>query len=491
MDFALIAQQASLASRVPFVHFFDGFRTSHEIQKVEQLTLADARAMIDEDMVLAHKQRALSPDRPMISGTAQNPDVYFQGRETVNKYYIAAPGIVAETMAKFERIVGRKYNLFDYVGAPDAEKVIIIMGSGAETAHETVEYLAGKGQKVGVLKVRLYRPFSTKHFIEALPKTVKKIAVLDRTKEPGSVGEPLYIDVRTAIGEAMGAGTCSFSRWPLVVGGRYGLGSKEFTPGMVKGVLDNLDAAEPKNRFSVGIEDDVTGQSISYDEDMDITDESVFSAMFYGLGSDGTVGANKNSIKIIGEQTDNYAQGYFVYDSRKAGAITTSHLRFGAKQIRSPYLIKRADFVACHNPSFLERYDMLGAAKKGGTFLLTSLHNKDEVWDTLPREVQQQIIDKELKFYIIDAIRLAGELGLGARINVIMQTAFFKISNIMPIDKAVKAIKDAIQKTYGKKGEKIVKANFAAVDGALDKVFAVDVPGKVTSSITMRQPVPD
>jgi len=491
MDFSLIAQQATLASQVPFVHFFDGFRTSHEVQKVEELTYDDMRAMIDDQLVARVRSRALSPDRPMISGTAQNPDVYFQGRETVNKYYLATPGIVQETMDKFAGLVGRSYHLFDYVGAEDAEKVIVIMGSGADTAHETVEYLASQGQKVGLVKVRLYRPFSTDHFIAALPKSVKKIAVLDRTKEPGSLGEPLYLDVRTSIGEAMAEGKASFTEYPLIVGGRYGLGSKEFTPAMVKAVFDNLDAERPKNGFTVGIIDDVTNTSLDVDESFEIPSEGLYSAMFWGLGSDGTVGANRNSIKIIGALTDNYAQGYFVYDSKKAGAVTVSHLRFGKELIRRPYLISKADFVACHNPSFLEKYDMLSAAKEGATFLLTSTHGPDEVWDTLPQEVQKQIVDKKLRFYVIDAISLAEELGLGARINVIMQTAFFKISGILPIDKAVDAIKDAIQKTYGKKGEKVVQMNYAAVDSALERLHEVKVPETVTSKLKMRPVVPE
>jgi len=491
MDFALIAQQATLASRVPFLHFFDGFRTSHELQKVEELTFDDMRAVIDDELVARHKVRALSPDRPMISGTAQNPDVYFQGRETVNRFYLACPQVVQETMDKFAKVVGRSYHLFDYVGAKDAEKIIIIMGSGADTVHETVEHLSAKGEKVGLVKVRLYRPFSTKAFMESLPKTVKKIAVLDRTKEPGSIGEPMYLDVRTAIGEAMAAGGTQFDKYPVVVGGRYGLGSKEFTPAMVKAVFDNLDSAEPKHGFTVGIIDDVTNTSLEADESFEIPSEGLYSAMFYGLGSDGTVGANRNSIKIIGELTDNYAQAYFVYDSRKAGAMTTSHLRFGKEIIRRPYLVRQADFVACHNPSFLEKFDMLSAARAGGTFLLTSMHDKDEVWDTLPEEVQKQIIDKKLKFYVIDAISLAQEIGLGPRINVIMQTAFFKISNIIPIETAVKAIKDAIQKTYGKKGEKVVEMNNAAVDGALERIHEVKVPDKVTSKLKMRPAVPE
>ncbi|MBN2269949.1 MAG: pyruvate:ferredoxin (flavodoxin) oxidoreductase [Sedimentisphaerales bacterium] len=491
MDIGIIAQQATLACQIPLLHFFDGFRTSHEIQKVEELTVDDMRAMIDDKLVAKHKARGLTPDRPMISGTAQNPDVYFQGRETVNKYYAAAPAIVQEAMDKFAGIVGRQYHLFDYVGAEDAEKIMVIMGSAAETAHETVEYLAAQGEKVGVVKVRLYRPFSTKAFIAAIPKTVTKIAVLDRTKEPGSLGEPLYMDIRTAVGEAMAAGEAPFKEYPTIVGGRYGLGSKDFTPAMAKAVFDNLDAERPKNGFTVGIIDDVTNTSLDVDADFGISDAGYYSAMFYGLGSDGTVGANHNSIRIIGELTDNYVQAYFVYDSRKAGAVTVSHLRFGKELIRRPYLITKADFVACHNPSFLEKFDMLSSVRKGGTFLLTSLHGKDEVWDTLPQEVQKQIIEKKLKFYVIDAIGIAQELGLGARINVIMQTAFFKISNIIPLDSAVKAIKGAIEKSYGKKGEKIVGMNNAAVDAAIDQVYEVKVPAKVTSKIKMPPVVPD
>ncbi len=491
MDMALIAQQSTLASRIPFLHFFDGFRTSHEVQKVEQFSMEDIRSMIDDKFVLEHKARALSPDRPQIGGTAQNPDVYFQGRETVNRFYDATPQIVQETMDKFAKLTGRAYHLFDYVGAPDAEKIIIIMGSGADTVHETVEYLNATGVKVGVLKIRLFRPFSIDDFISAIPKTVTKIVTLDRTKEPGSIGEPLYMDVRTAVGEAMGKGQTHFNDYPLIIGGRYGLGSKEFTPAMVKAVFDNLDAAEPKNGFTVGILDDVTNRSLDVDESFEVESKGVYTAMFYGLGSDGTVGANKNSIKIIGEQTDNYAQGYFVYDSKKAGAVTISHLRFGKELIRKPYLVTKADFVACHNPSFLEKYDMLSDAKDGAVFLLTSSHSADETWDILPQEVQKQIIDKKLKFYVIDAISLAVKLGLGAHINVIMQTAFFKISDIIPIETAVKAIKDAIRKTYGKKGDKVVEMNNSAVDGALDKIFEVKVPSTVTSKIKMPPVVPD
>ncbi|MHC4308570.1 MAG: pyruvate:ferredoxin (flavodoxin) oxidoreductase, partial [Planctomycetota bacterium] len=481
----------TLASRVPFLHFFDGFRTSHEVQKVEQLSLDDMRAMIDDELIAQNKARALCPDRPMISGTAQNPDVYFQGRETVNKYYLATPQIVQDTMDKLAKLVGRSYHLFDYVGPDDAEKVVVMMGSASDTTHETVEFLASKGEKVGVVKVRLYRPFSRQHFVDCLPKSVKKIAVLDRTKEPGSLGEPLYLDVRTAIGEAMDEGQTAFPEYPIIVGGRYGLGSKDFTPAMVKAVFDNLDAVKPKNGFTVGIIDDVTNTNLNVDVSFEISSQGLLSGMFYGLGSDGTVGANKNSIKIIGETTDNYAQGYFVYDSRKAGTVTTSHLRFGPQIIRRPYLVEKSDFIACHNPSFLEKYDMLSSAREGATFLLTTSYNKDDVWDTLPQEVQKHIIDKKLKFYIIDAISIAQEIGLGPRINVIMQTAFFKISNILSVEAAVKAIKDAIKKSYGKKGEKIVEMNNAAVDGALEKIYEVQVPEKVTSKIKMRPPVPE
>ena len=489
MDFALIAQQATLKSRIPFLHFFDGFRTSHEVNKVEELTYDDMRAMIDNDLVRAHKARALSPDHPTISGTAQNPDVYFQGRETVNKFYAATPEIVQEAMDRFAKIVGREYKLFDYVGAPDAEKIIILMGSGADTAHETVDYLTAKGEKVGVLKVRLYRPFSIEHFIKAIPATVKKIAVLDRTKEPGALGEPLYLDVCSAIAEAMQNKTTSFKAMPTILGGRYGLGSKEFTPAMVKAVFDNLDAANPINHFTVGIEDDVCGTSIKYNPAFNLESDA-YEAMFFGLGSDGTVGANKNSIKIIGKLTENYAQGYFVYDSKKAGSITVSHLRFGKSLLRKPYLVTHANFVACHNPSFLEKYDMLSNAKEGGIFLLTCQAKADEAWDTLPVEVQNQILSKKRKFYVIDAISIAEELGLGARINVIMQTAFFQISNVIPADQAIAAIKDAIKKSYGSKGDKVVQMNNDAVDAAISRIYEVKVPAQATSTKKMPAPVP-
>lgn len=490
MDLAIIAQAASLASRVPFVHFFDGFRTSHEVQKVEEVSFDDMREMIDEDLVTAHRRRALSPDFPTLKGTSQNPDVFFQSRETVNKFYDAAPSHVQSYMDRFAKIVGRSYHLFDYVGHPQAEHVAVIMGTGAEVVHETVDNLVSQGVKVGLIKVRLYRPFSAEAFARALPPTVKRIAVLDRTKEPGAVGEPLYTDVQAALNEALDKGLATFDKRPLVVGGRYGLGSKEFNPPMVKAVFDNLKNQEPTDHFTVGIKDDVTMKSLDPDLSFDIEGEN-FRGLFYGLGADGTVGANKNSIKIIGENTDNYAQGYFVYDSKKAGAVTVSHVRFGKELIRKPYLITRSQFVACHNFSFLEKYDMVDKLVEGGTFLLNSPYGPDEIWDRMPIEVQQQIIDRKAKFYVIDAIALAKELGLGARINMIMQTAFFLISGILPKDDAIGAIKDSIVKTYGTKGEKIVNMNHAAVDGAARVVKEVDYPQKVTSKIHRPPIVPE
>lgn len=489
MDFALIAQAATLEARVPFLHFFDGFRTSHEVQKVEELTKDDMRFMVDDNLVRAHRERALSPERPKIRGTSQNPDVYFQGRETVNAYYDKVPAILQAQMDKFAKRIGRQYSLVDYVGAPDAERVVVVMGSGADTVHELVEYLNARGEKIGVLKVRLFLPFPMEAFARALPATVKKIAVLDRTKEPGSLGEPLYQAVRTAIGEAMSDGLVDLKNYPTIVGGRYGLGSKEFTPALVKAVFDNLSAEKPKNHFTVGIVDDVTGTNLVPDPDFKLSHDGLYSAMFYGLGSDGTVGANKNSIKIIGETTDNNVQAYFVYDSKKAGSVTTSHLRFGKQTIRAPYLISSADFVACHNFSFLEKYDMLSKAKPGATFLLNSPYGKDEVWEQLPREVQQEIIDKQLKFYVIDGVRLGNEIGLGPRINVIMQTAFFAISKIIPLDTAIEQIKDAIVKSYGKRGEKVVNMNYQAVDAALNNLHQVTVPAKADSGLKMKEAV--
>jgi len=489
MDFALISQAATLRSRIPFLHFFDGFRTSHEVQKVEELSFDDMRAMISDDLVNAHRSRGLSPDRPVMRGTAQNPDVYFQGRETVNRFYPACVDIVQEEMDKFARLTGRSYNLVDYAGAPDAERVIVIMGSGADTVQETVNTLVEQGEKVGVVKVRLYRPFPLDAFAAALPATVRKVAVLDRTKEPGAIGEPLYLDVRTAIGEAMADGKTAFIGYPTVVGGRYGLGSKEFTPAMAKAVFDNLLADRPKKNFVVGINEDVMGSSLDFDPAFRTAMAGTYEAMFYGLGSDGTVGANKNTIKIIGETTDNFAQAYFVYDSKKAGTITTSHLRFGTGAINAPYLIDNADFIACHNFTFLEKYAMVGRAKQGGTFLLCSPFEHTEVWDKMPVEVQQQIIDKQLKLYVINAIKLGEELGLGARINVIMQTAFFKISAIIPLEQAIAEIKGAIKKSYGKAGEKVVAMNNAAVDAALENIYEVRVPAQASSAITMPPPV--
>ncbi len=491
MDFSLIAQAATLESRVPFLHFFDGFRSSHEIQKVEEISLDEMRALIDDEFVRAHRERGLNPEKPVLRGSSQNPDVFFQGRETVNKYYLATPAIVQKVMDKFAKVTGRQYKLFDYVGAPDAERIIIAMGSGSEAIHETVKYLVNKGEKIGAIKVRLYRPFSMEALAEALPATVEKIAVLDRTKEPGALGEPLYIDVRTAVGEALEAGKAKLSHYPTIVGGRYGLSSKEFTPAMIKGVFDNLALEKPKNHFTIGINDDVTHTSLDYDPKFSIEPEDVFRGMFYGLGADGTVGANKNSIKIIGSKTDNYAQGYFVYDSRKAGSVTISHLRFGKKPIHSTYLVNDANFLACHNFSFLEKYDMLRFAHDGATFLLNSPFGKNEVWDKLPIEVQKQIIDKKLKFYVINAVKLAQELGLGARINTIMQTVFFKISKVIPEDIAIPSIKEAIKKTYGRKGAEIVDMNLKAVDTALKNIEEVKVPTQATSALKMPPPVPD
>jgi len=490
-DLALVAHAATLKSRIPFLSFFDGFRNSHEVQKIEQISRDAMREMIDDELVKAHRLRAMTPDRPVIRGTAQNPDVYFQGRETVNKYYLATPGIVQETMDELAKLTGRQYHLFDYVGAEDAERVMIIMGSGTETAHETVDYLNSQGEKVGLVKVHLYRPFDAKALAAALPASVKSIAVLDRTKEPGGVGEPLYVDVRTALGEAMEQKWTAFSSYPAIVGGRYGLSSKEFTPAMVKSAFDNLAAAEPRNHFTVGINDDVTNTSLDFDESWQIDHGERKECMFYGLGSDGTVGANKNSIKIIGLDTENYAQGYFVYDSKKAGAMTVSHLRFGSDLIRSPYLCSKADFVACHNFSFIEKYDMLGNAKEGAVFLLASPYAADEIWNHIPDEVAQQVIDKKIKFYTIDAIKLAEELGLGARINTIMQTCFFAISGVLPTDKAIEALKKAIKKTYGRKGDEVVQMNFRAVDGALDRLQEVSVPGKPAGKLVMPPTVPD
>lgn len=491
MDLALIAQASSLESRVPFLHFFDGFRTSHEIQKIEELTHDDMRAMIDEQYIADHRKRGLSPDHPSIRGTAQNPDVFFQARETVNPYYLKTPGIVQRAMDRFAGITGRQYHLFDYVGAEDAERVVVMMGSGADTMHETVEYLTAKGEKVGLVKVRLYRPFDGEALVAALPKTTQSIAVLDRTKEPGAAGEPLYLDVQNAISEAMVDGRFEKKSPPVVVGGRYGLGSKEFNPGMAKSVLDNLSERKPKNHFTVGIIDDVTKTNLPWDNQFDTSDKETHRAMFFGLGADGTVGANKNSIKIIGKATDNNAQGYFVYDSKKSGSMTISHLRFSPKPIRSTYLIDQAEFLACHAFSFLERYDIIKHLKPGGTFLLNSPYPAEEVWDEIPYEVQAALIEKDAKFYVIDAYSLAKSLGLGGRINVIMQTAFFEISGVIPEDQAMKMIEMAVEDTYGSKGQAVVDMNIKAANLALERIHQITLPKKATSTLHIGLDLPE
>ncbi len=484
MDLALVAQAATLESRVPFVHFFDGFRTSSEVQKVEELTYEDMRAMIDMELVRAHRARALSPDRPAIRGTSQNPDVFFAARESVNKYYLATPAIVQKAFDRFAKLVGRQYHLFDYVGAPDAERIVIMMGSGAEAMEEVVAHLVAQGEKVGLVKVRLFRPFSVEHLLGALPATVKAIAVLDRTKEPGSLGEPLYEDVRTAIGEAMASGQ-GLKAYPAIVGGRYGLGSREFNPGMAKAVLDNLKDKAPKNHFTIGIIDDLTHSSLDWDNDFSPAGQGVHQALFFGLGADGTVGANKNSIKIIGKATDNYAQGYFVYDSKKSGVRTVSHLRFGPQPIKSTYLVQKANFVACHKFSFLEKIDMLSAAEQGGTFLLASPYGKEEVWEHLPVEVQKQIIEKHLKFYVIDALKIAEAAGLGWRINTIMQTAFFLISGVLPEARALELIKQAVEDTYGGKGRDVIEMNLKGVEAARKAIEQVSYPKSVKGELRM------
>jgi pyruvate-ferredoxin/flavodoxin oxidoreductase len=477
-DFACIGQAATLQARVPFLHFFDGFRTSHEVAKIQELSDDDLRALLDEELIAAHRRRALTPDRPVLRGTAQNPDAFFQAREAVNPYYDALPGIVQEVMDRFARRTGRAYHLFDYAGHPEAEHVLVLMGSGAETAHETVDYLNQRGARVGVLKVRLYRPFAIQDFDAALPAATRAIAVLDRTKEPGSIGEPLYLDVLAVLQE-----TDRFRPPPRLVGGRYGLSSKEFTPAMVKAVFENLAGPRPKNHFTVGIVDDVTHTSLPVDPEFDIEPPDVFRAVFFGLGADGTVGANKNSIKIIGEGTDHFAQGYFVYDSKKSGAVTVSHLRFGPRPIRSQYLVRSANFVACHQFHFLEKLDVVEYAARQAVFLLNAPYGAEEVWHHLPREVQQQIIEKQLKFYVIDAQRVAHDTGMGGRINTIMQTCFFGISGVLPPAEAIAHIKKSIEKTYSKKGDEVVRRNFAAVDHTLALLHPVAVPAEATSGL--------
>jgi pyruvate-ferredoxin/flavodoxin oxidoreductase len=489
MDLALIAQAATLEARVPFLHFFDGFRTSHEIQKIEALTHDDMRALISDDLVFAHRARALTPDHPTIRGTAQNPDVYFQARETVNPYYMRAPSIVQAAMARFAGRVGRSYHLFDYIGAPDAERVVVMMGSGADTMEEVVDGLVERGEKVGLVKVRLFRPFDVTAFVASLPPTVRRLAVLDRTKEPGSAGEPLYLDVVAALAETA-AGSNGRSVMPLVVGGRYGLGSKEFNPGMAKSVLDHLMQPLPMNHFTVGIVDDVAETSLPWDDHFDSEPPGVHRALFFGLGSDGTVGANKNSIKIIGKATDYYAQGYFVYDSKKSGTMTTSHLRFSPTPIRSTYLIDQAEFVACHSFAFLERYDIVSHLKDGGTFLLNSPYAWDETWAYLPVEVQRALIQKRAQVYVIDAYSLAKSLGLGGHINVIMQMAFFAISGVLPEDKALDYIQLAVEDTYGDKGPAVVEKNIQAAHMAKERIHRLPLPERADSPLHSRPPVP-
>ena len=497
-DMALIAHAATLEARVPFMHFFDGFRTSHEINKIEQLSDDDMRAMIDDGLVRAHRARGLSPDHPVIRGTAQNPDVYFQARESVNPFYAACPALVQKYMDKFAALTGRQYHLFDYVGAPDAERVIVIMGSAAETAAETAQFLAAQGEKVGVVQVHLFRPFSAEHLVRALPPTVKAIAVLDRTKEPGSAGEPLYLDVVAALSETTNDERRTTT--PTVIGGRYGLSSKEFTPAMVKGVFDELAKPAPKNHFTIGINDDVSHTSLAYDPAFAIEPPATVRCVFWGLGSDGTVGANKNSIKIIGEETANYAQGYFVYDSKKSGSVTISHLRFGPQPIRAAYMIDQAQFVACSQFSFLERFDVLKYAAPGAVFLLNTTFGPDEVWGELPYEVQEAILEKELHLYVIDADSVARATGMGRRVNTIMQTAFFAISGVLPREQAIEEIKHSIKKTYGKRGEAVVQQNYRAVDETISNLYEVRVPLAVganggdpvlTATLRRRPPVPE
>ena len=492
MDFALISQAATLEGRIPFLHFFDGFRSSHEVNKVDKLPLETVRAMINEELVTAHRERAMSPDHPVIRGTSQNPDVYFQGRETVNPYYYALPSIVQKAMDRFAELTGRHYKLFDYIGAEDAERVIVLMGSGCGAAEETVEQLVANGEKVGLLKVRLFRPFSPELLLAAIPGSAEKIAVLDRCKEPGADGEPLYKDVITAYASAYAGNELAWL--PKIVGGRYGLSSKEFTPAMVKGIFDELNQPKPKNGFTVGIIDDVTHSSLEWDDSFTLdAHQGVTNCVFYGLGSDGTVSANKNSIKIIGEETDNdvqggtsaaggrtpgaaHVQGYFQYDSKKSGAVTISHLRFGPKPINSTYLISsnQAQFVACHQPVFVDRYDMLDMAAENAVFLLNSPAAPDQVWNTLPQNMQQQLIDKKLEFYVIDAYGIANATGMGRRINTIMQTCFFAISGILPKEEAILRIKEAVKKTYGRKGARLLQRNYDAIDAALAGLHKVE-----------------
>jgi pyruvate-ferredoxin/flavodoxin oxidoreductase len=489
-DLALIAHSATLDSRVPFLHFFDGFRTSHEVNKIEHIDDEDIKALLSLDSVLAHRARRLDPDSPVLRGTAQNPDVFFQAREACNPYYDAVPSVVQDTMDRFAELTGRRYGLFDYVGAPDAEAVIVMMGSGVGAAAEAVRALTGEGRKIGLVKVRLYRPFAAEAFVAAMPPTVTSLVVLDRTKEPGAVGEPLYTDVVAAVVEETAAGRAPWATMPRILGGRYGLSSKEFTPAMVRAVFDNAVAEAPRNHFTVGIVDDVTHRSLDWDKEWSVPVKGL-SAVFFGLGADGTVGANKNSVKIIGEHTDLYTQGHFVYDSRKSGAVTVSHLRFADEPITSTYLVTDADFVACHQFGFLEKMDVLGVAREGATFLLNSPFGPAEVWDKIPREVQEQIIAKQLDVYIVDGHGVAEAAGLGGRINTVLQTCFFALSGILPRNEAIEAIKVAIRKSYGRFGETVLERNFAAVDGAVAAMAKLEVPAAADSELTMRELVPE
>ena len=491
-DLALIAHMATLRARVPFLHFFDGFRTSHEIESIALLSDEDLRTLVPEDEILAFRARALTPDAPLVRGTAQNPDAFFQGREACNPYYFAAPGIVADAMAAFEARTGRHYGLVEYEGPPDAERVVVLMGSGVGATEQTMDTLTAAGEKVGLVKVRLYRPFPAEEFVAALPETVRSIAVLDRTKEPGAMGEPLYLDVVTALAEHMDSAGPRFARVPRVIGGRYGLSSKEFNPGMAKAVFDELARENAKRHFTIGITDDVTHLSIPTDSEFRYPRPAgEVQAMFFGTGSDGTVGANKNTVKIIGEGTDLYAQGYFVYDSKKAGSVTVSHLRFGPNPIRSSYLIERADFVACHRFGLLGKLMVLGHARDGATFLLNSPYPADEVWDKLPECVQAELIEKHLRFWVIDADRVAAETGMGNRINTVMQPCFFALSGVLPIDDALARIKESVEKTYGKRGPVIVERNFAAIDRSLQELTEVKVPESATCIETPLITVPD
>ncbi|WP_064605077.1 pyruvate:ferredoxin (flavodoxin) oxidoreductase [Photobacterium sp. J15] len=486
-DMALVSHASTLEARIPFIHFFDGFRTSHEVNKISLIADEDIRAMISDELVRAHRDRGLSPDTPFIRGTAQNPDVYFQGRETVNPFYAKTPEIVQANMDKLAELTGRRYKLMEYFGAPDAERVVIAMGSGVETVKETVEHLVGQGEKVGVLQVRLYRPLSAEHLLQELPQTVKKIAVLDRTKEPGANADPLYQDVLTALMDNQD----HFAQMPRLVAGRYGLSSKEFTPAMVKAIFDNLELDSPKHHFTVGIIDDVSHSHLEVDASFDIESTDVVRAMFYGLGADGTVGANKNTIKIIGEDPEYFAQGYFVYDSKKSGSQTVSHLRFGYHPINSPYLIQSANFIACHKATFVQSTDMLANATEGATFLLNTPAQADKVWDTFPARMQQQLIDRKMKLFVIDAYKVARETGMGSRINTIMQTCFFALSGVLEKEVAIAKIKKAIEKTYSRKGPEVVQKNFEAVDHTLAHLHEVKVPAEVTVSEQNKPIVPE